>query len=262
MSLNFFQISKSLPFFTLMLLSTFAYPKDVSLYFYGDDDSDEWHGAIQGLKEANAQGKFLKLQYALIAKKNLSEVKTYQPYAVISSLPPNDLSQALRANPEIPFFNLRIMSNDAVTTCAPNLFHIRPHHSALAAAETAWNLNKTMVAKAVLWHHTLKKYAAAQLNKRFEKNANRKMNPASWAGWASVKLFSDVLARNVPTSETTSLSFLKNNLAFDGQKGKNMFFNELNYLEQPLLFIYAEKIIGEVTTSRILPIGSRTPPCK
>jgi hypothetical protein len=243
---------KTLIFFILMLFSAFAYPKEISFYFYGQESSNEWQGALQGLKEANIQGKFLNLKYQLTVKTNLNEIKAHQPVAVISSLPLNELAKAIQANPKIPFFNLQVVSNQDVIACAPNLFHIRPHLSMLLAAEETWNNSNAKFAEATLWHHTFKKYAAAQLNKRYEKATSLKMDSASWAGWASVKLFSDLLARNVSSTEITSLWHLKNSLAFDGQKGKDLFFNNMNYLEQPILLIQDEKIVAEMNANDLL----------
>ena len=256
---NCFKISS---FLMLCFLSALAYSKDLPLYFYGDMSSNEWHGAIQGLLEANVQGKFLQLNYKLIHKTDLDDVKADKPYAVISSLSPVELRQALLANPQIPFLNVGSISEHFSSLCAPNLFHIRPHPSALDAAEAAWKPKDGSGIKAVLWHRSFKKYAAAQLNKRYEKNTDRYMTSESWAGWASVKLFSDTLARNGLESEISAVHFLKNRLAFDGQKGKDLFFDDLNYLAQPLLLISGDKIVGEINTSQILSAESGSSSCK
>ena len=246
----------------LCLLNTLAYSKDLPLYFYGDTSSNEWYGAIQGLQEANAQGKFLQLNYKLIHRTNLDDVKADKPYAVISSLSPAKLRQALVANPQIPFLNVSPIGEHFSSLCAPNLFYIRPHPSSLVTAEAAGKAEGMIEAQAVLWHHSFKKYAAAQLNKRYKKNADRHMNSESWAGWASVKLFSDTIARNGPESEISIVNFLKKSLAFDGQKGKDLFFNSYNYLEQPLLLILDDKIVGEISTSRLLSAERGAFSCK
>ena len=259
---RYFTYLKISSFLILCLLNTLAYSKDLPLYFYGDMSSNEWYGAIQGLKEANAQGKFLQLNYKLIRRTNLDDVKTDKPYAVISSLSPTKLRQALLANPQIPFLNVSSIAEHFSSLCAPNLFHIRPHPSALDAAEAAWKPKDRSKVKAVLWHRSFKTYAAAQLNKRYEKNTDRYMTSESWAGWASVKLFSDTLARNGLESEISAVHFLKNRLAFDGQKGKDLFFDDLNYLAQPLLLISGDKIVGEINTSQILSAESGSSPCK
>ncbi len=257
--LNCFKISS---FVILCFFSALAYSKDLPLYFYGDMPSDEWHGAIQGLLEANTQGKFLQLNYKLIHKTNLDNVKADKPYAVISSLSPAKLRQALLANPQIPFLNVSSMPEHFSSLCAPNLFYIRPHPSSLVAAEADWKAKGRIEAKVVLWHHSFKKYAAAQLNKRYKQNADRRMNAESWAGWASVKLFSDTLARNGPESEISIVNFLKKSLAFDGQKGKDLFFNSYNYLEQPLLVIHDDKIVGEISSSQLLSAESGAFACE
>ena len=259
---HYFTILKTSSFVILCLLSTLAYSKDLPLYFYGDMSSNEWYGAIQGLQEANAQGKFLQLNYKLIHKTKLDDVKADKPYAVISSLSPAKLRQALLANPQIPFLNISSIAEPFSRLCTPNLFYIRPHPSSLVAAEAAWKAEGRIEAKAVLWHHSFKKYAAAQLNKRYKKNTDRRMNSESWSGWASVKLFSDTLARNGPESEISIVNFLKKSLAFDGQKGRDLFFNSYNYLEQPLLVIHDDKIVGEISTSQLLSAESGAFSCK
>jgi ABC transporter substrate binding protein (PQQ-dependent alcohol dehydrogenase system) len=113
-------------------------------------------------------------------------------------------------------------------------------------AETQWQKkNPNSSAKAQAWHHSFKKYAAGQLNTRFTRSSHHKMTDTAWAGWASVKLLSDSVARNQFNDTTSLLKFIKTELAFDGQKGMSLNFRDTGQLRQPLLLIDNGKIAGE-----------------
>jgi hypothetical protein len=71
------------------------------------------------------------------------------------------------------------------------------------------------------------------------------MTDTAWAGWASVKLLSDTIARKQFTDTDNLLKFFKTELAFDGQKGISLNFRDTGQLRQPLLLIENGKIAGE-----------------
>lgn len=53
----------------------------------------------------------------------------------------------------------------------------------------------------------------------------------AWAGWASVKILSDSIARNQFNDNTSLLQFIKTELVFDGQKGLSLNFRDTEQFE-------------------------------
>jgi ABC transporter substrate binding protein (PQQ-dependent alcohol dehydrogenase system) len=98
---------------------------------------------------------------------------------------------------------------------------------------------------ATAWDPRYEKFAARDLNKRFTKAFNTKMDDAAWAGWAAIKMSSDTVAREHITTPVQLLGYLKTKLVFDGQKGVEMSFRPDGQLRQPLLLIDNGKIAGE-----------------
>ena len=70
------------------------------------------------------------------------------------------------------------------------------------------------------------------------------MSELAWAGWASIKIISDTIARSANPDRL--LSTIKNDLKFDGQKGVSMSFRENGQLRQPVLITQNDEVIGEI----------------
>ncbi len=97
--------------------------------------------------------------------------------------------------------------------------------------------NPDMLVEAQGWHEDFVKFAASQLNTRFTRNHQANMDDDAWAGWAAVKMLSDTVARTQSTDSAAILTFLKNDLSFDGQKGDTATFRETGQLRQIVLLI-------------------------
>jgi ABC transporter substrate binding protein (PQQ-dependent alcohol dehydrogenase system) len=95
------------------------------------------------------------------------------------------------------------------------------------------------------WHEDFKKFAASQLNSRFKKAHGVVMDNDAWSGWAAVKLLSDTVARTQSTDATVMLNYLKNDIAFDGQKGAEATFRDTGQLRQLVLLVEDNKIVAE-----------------
>jgi hypothetical protein len=116
--------------------------------------------------------------------------------------------------------------------------------------------------RAQLWHYSFKKYAAAQLNKRFKKTAGKSMSDESWSSWAAVKLFSDVAAKSANPGTLLLNPKETSTLAFDGQKGVDLNFNSELELLQPLLIIDNGTIVSEISIEKINTLRDTNPNCK
>jgi hypothetical protein len=212
---------------------------EVNLSFIGDTDSQAFKGVKQGIDEANVQGVFLGQSYSLTTVPNSS-------IAIFTTVDAKHIAHLSKAYPNKAIFNLTAEDNELRTECFANVLHILPSQAMKKDAEIQWQKkHPNSSAKAQTWHHSFRKYAAGQLNTRFTQSTNHKMTDTAWAGWASVKLLSDSVARSQFNDTTSLLQFIKTELAFDGQKGMSLNFRETGQLRQPLLLIDNGKIAGE-----------------
>ncbi|MFT5706954.1 MAG: hypothetical protein ACI9ES_001243 [Oceanospirillaceae bacterium] len=212
---------------------------EIKLSFIGDTDSQAFRGVKQGIDEANVQGIFLGQSYSLTTVPNSST-------AIFTTANAKHLAHISRTYPNKAIFNLTAEDNELRAKCFTNVLHILPSQAMKKEAEAQWQEKYSgSAAKAQTWHHTFKKYAAGQLNTRFTQSTHHKMTDTAWAGWASVKLLSDSVARNKFNDTTSLLQFIKTELAFDGQKGISLNFRDTGQLRQPLLLIDNGKIAGE-----------------
>lgn len=75
----------------------------------------------------------------------------------------------------------------------------------------------------VAWHHSLRRYGAAQLNDRFRTRTGQGMDENAWYGWMAVKLVLESALRNQPLAKVRT----------DGHKGARLEFRERR-LHQPI----------------------------
>lgn len=229
----------------LLISSTFSasgttkQSNEIKLNFIGDFRSPAFMGLKQGIDEANALGVFIGQKYSLT-----TSVKSTT--AILTTVDAKDIAELSSTYPNKIIFNLTAEENDLRSKCFDNVLHMIPSQAMKEDAETQWQKKETgSSAKAQTWHYTFKKYAAGQLNSRFTQSTDHKMTDTAWAGWASVKLLSDTIARKQFTDTENLLKFFKTELAFDGQKGISLSFRDTGQLRQPLLLIENGKIAGE-----------------
>jgi ABC-type branched-subunit amino acid transport system substrate-binding protein len=130
--------------------------------------------------------------------------------------------------------------------CLPNLLHIAPSASMKADAVAQWQKKKPAApVQARAWHEDYTKFAAGELNNRFRKAYGIAMDDAAWAGWAALKMLSEAVARAQTTAPDRILAYLRNELAFDGQKGVPQTFRDTGQLRQPILLVENGKLVGE-----------------
>jgi hypothetical protein len=220
----------------------------VRMLYVGAATGSARSGVEQGLSEANLQGQFLGQIYALDVRSAAQAADAgTEPYAaVIAAVGDRQLPAIAAAWPGTPVFDIGSSTDAIRADCHANLLHVLPSASMLAAAEAQWRKqNPNGKARAMAWHHTMTKYAAAQLNKRYSKAHGRAMDDGAWAGWAAVRMIADTVARRQTAEPGPLLEFLRNELAFDGQKGSEMSFRDNGQLRQPLLLVEGDAIVGE-----------------
>ncbi len=235
---------------SMMILSQgiWADVLDVHIYYVGPTQGQVWMGVQQGLQEANLQGEFLGQKYTLrpVTKAALFEAKDIN--AVLVAADAKTVLDIAR-NPKlekVPVFNL-IADDDALRlACLPNLLSITPSRKMKQDALAQWQKKHPDTKVQVrVWHESFRKFAASQLNGRFQKTFHVPMGDEAWAGWAAVKLLSDTVARTQHTQPAAMLDYLRHDIAFDGQKGDGATFRETGQLRQIVLIVENNKIVAE-----------------
>lgn len=235
----------------------FAAPAlEVRIAFIGPADGDAHAGAVQGIKEANVQGKFLGLNYQLLTTVEVAAALAAQVVAIVIDGDAGTLPALASAAKGTPLLNVRAEDDSLRGQCIANLLHTIPSQAMRADAVKQWRQKlPDSQAEAHAWHATAELYAGSQLNKRYSDAAGRAMNDQAWAAWAAVKLVSDTVARLRATEPAGLLVALRRDLAFDGQKGVDMSFRDNGQLRQPLLLVEGGKILGEAPVRGIAANG-------
>lgn len=228
--------------------TAFSEVLDVTIHYVGPTEGSVWLGMQQGLDEANLQGEFLGQKYSL-QPITMAEINKLD--SVTAILLAVDVEQALDIAQsskfaDVPVINMVSDSDLLRSACLPNLLSITASQKMKQDA-VAQMLDKHPESKshAQGWHQDFKKFAASQLNSRFKKGQGQIMDDDSWAGWAAVKLLSDTIARTQSTDPVVTLTYLKNDIAFDGQKGAGATFRDTGQLRQLVLLVENNKIVAE-----------------
>ena len=233
-----------------------APPLTVQIAFIGPPASDAHAGADQGIREANAQGKFLGLSYTLVDVPDVSAALAAQVSAIVVADTARDLPALAVQATGTPVLNVSAEDDRLRAHCINNLFHTIPSQTMRADALKQWQQKQAHShAQARAWHNSAELYAGAQLNKRYAEQSGRAMNDQAWAAWAAVKLLADTIARLHSSERAGLLTALHHELAFDGQKGVDMDFRDNGQLRQPLLLIEDNKIVGEAPVRGIVANG-------
>lgn len=219
-----------------------ALAEESTLGFVGDAAGDAFKGAMQGINEANVQGRFLGQTFKLTAADRAATT----PVAVVVDGTESTVLEVAAANPDVAVLNVGASADSLRDTCLANLLHVMPSDAMLADATSQWlTKNPDSAARSRAWHHTFRKYAASQLNIRYKEGAGIQMVDRAWAGWAAAKMISDMRVRYPDADAKELLTRLRTELEFDGQKGARLNFRPNGQLRQPLLLVDNDKIVGE-----------------
>ncbi|MGR8920559.1 MAG: ABC transporter substrate-binding protein [Gammaproteobacteria bacterium] len=230
-----------------------ADPLKLRIAYLGERDADAWRGASQGLAEANAQGRFLGLEYELLGADSEADARALDASAIVADVSAIRLLRLAETVAETPVFNVSAPDDALREACVPNLFHTIPSDAMADDAVQQWQRKRPeSAAEAKAWHPAFRKYAAAQLNQRYQESFGQPMSDPAWAAWAAVKLLSDTAARLKQNNPGVLMSAIGSDLAFDGQKGIPMSFRDTGQLRQPLLLVESGKIVGEAPVRGIV----------
>lgn len=230
----------SLVFALLWPITLLAEVIDVNIYYVGETTGNGWAGVQQGATEANIQGEFLGQKYT-IQPVTLEALKSVDDAtAVIVNLPSKSILEVAQ-DPhfkQISVFNIASDDDALRQACLPNLLNLPVSQKMKQDALAQWEAkNPDVKVTAQGWHPSFRKFAAAQLNKRFTENHQVEMDDLAWAGWAAVKMLSDTVARTQTSDAAAIMDYIEHKLAFDGQKGDGATFRETGQLRQIVLLI-------------------------
>jgi hypothetical protein len=106
-----------------------------------------------------------------------------------------------------------------------------------------------------LWHPSLERFGAEQLNQRYERRWGATMDSDAWAGWIAVKILTESALRAQATASAALLRALTDPKAqFDGHKGRPLRFSvDTRELLQPLYVVARDSSGVERVVSEVMP---------
>ena len=127
------------------------------------------------------------------------------------------------------------------------MYHIAASDAMIAGAKASV-ANVPPSATVELWHRSLERYGAAQLNDRYTARFKRPMTSLAWAGWMAIKVAWEASLRAESIEPADLLAVLqKDETQFDGQKGAPLSFRTWdNQLRQPLYAVVPDSRGGRV----------------
>lgn len=217
----------------------------VRVAFIGNTAGTARAGVEQGIDEANVQGRFLGQNYTLVDATAADLPGDFS--AVIVAADAATVRAVAEAAGRVPVVNILAEDDALRAACLANVVHTIPSAAMRADAERQWaQAHDGAAAAARAWHPDFRKYAASQLNSRYRKAHGQPMDDQAWAGWAAAKMLSDTVARVGVARPGALLDYLRDSLAFDGQKGADLSVRPTGQLRQPMLLVSPDdRILGE-----------------
>lgn len=89
------------------------------------------------------------------------------------------------------------------------------------------------------WHWSYLRHGAPQLNGRFERLNNRRMNSEDWAAWISIKTIIESILRTQKVINSNIIKYIKSSsFQLDGSKGISLNYKDkINQLRQTILLV-------------------------
>lgn len=142
-----------------------------------------------------------------------------------------------------------------VAAATVNERHIHPPaHDSISALATA---RGDSTARVLLWHPSLDRFGADQLNERFRRRFSADMDSDAWAAWAAVKIAVESCLRARARGVAPAAVLEDDAMAFDAHKGAPLRFDrETRRLVQPL---YLETTSGGAAAIREVSPPARDP---
>lgn len=206
------------------------------------DKQSALRGAMLGAQETSRTAELLDQHLDVIIDTASGEasirqaarrlVETDSVFAIAGGFDPAvcETLQDVAASHNVLFFNIGCANDDLRGQgCHRHTFHI-------ASSETMRQHARSEDAPAVLWHPSLFRYGASQLNERFEESVGGAMDGPAWSSWMALKILWESVQRTQTTDARQLIRYLESEDArFDGHKGRSLTFRPWNHqLRQPM----------------------------
>lgn len=131
--------------------------------------------------------------------------------------------------------------------CDRHTFHVAAS-SAMRRDAAALDSTSTGSPDVVMWHESLERFGAGQLNARFRDRFGAGMDSDAWAAWFAVKVAAETALRARTTKPEELVAALERSSArFDGHKGRPLTFRSWDHqLRQPLYILRGGRVPGDV----------------
>lgn len=148
------------------------------------------------------------------------------------------------------FFNVAASDDTLRRSCNGLMYHIAASDAMIASAKSAVGSAEPDV-RIEMWHSTLERYGASQLNDRFKDRFGRAMTSRAWSGWFALKLAWESSLRAHGFGESINGPLMRQSIHFDGHKGAPLNFRPWdNQLRQPLYAVSrksgVERVVAEL----------------
>ena len=226
---------------------------EVRVGYLGPRDTPAERGVQLGIEEANVQGRFTGRSFRL---QHLSELGEVSPAfaAVVAAVPAEVLVEA--AGRGVAVLNIAAADDALRSACHPDLLHVLPSLRMQSDARAQWREKRpTSAASAETWHRDFVRFAARDLNKRYSRRFDERMDGSAWAGWAAVKAVAEAVTRGGEGGAASVARYLRTQLEFDGQKGVALSFRPTGQLRQPLLLVEGGQIVGQAPVRGVSGAG-------
>lgn len=222
-----------------------------------DSDGAVARGVAMGVEEAARTGALMGRGAELRMSASVAAAQALLREGVTALVGGWDLEScrelgALADAAGVPFLNTGCAA-DALrgAECRRAVFHVEAGEAMYAAALAARPAGAANAARAVLWHPSLERFGAGQVNDRFRARwGGAGMDGAAWAGWMAAKVLWEASLRARGTDGAALRAYLeREQTRFDGHKGWPLSFRPGDrQLRQPLYLVDADgmRVLAEV----------------
>jgi hypothetical protein len=115
-------------------------------------------------------------------------------------------------------------------------------------------------ARVVVWHESLERFGAEQLNDRYRAATQRPMSGDAWLGWFAMKVLAEAALRSRSVAPAVLTNYLAR-AAFDGHKGSPLAFDAHRRLQQPLYVLERTRASGAwIVRRELAPVPTPSGP--
>jgi hypothetical protein len=207
------------------------------------------------------------------ARSALADMVGRQHVTVIVVAGDDDVSRELAdqcVSAGVVFINVASRSDDLRRSlCSPFVFQVESSNAMYASAgemgrSSDPGANPSDKSEIVLWHSSLERYGASQLNDRYQASAGTEMTGPAWAAWMAVKVAAEAYFRTGSSAASSLASYLhRESTQFDGHKGAALSFRSWDHeLRQPLYRIQRGPDGSAATTTDVPDLARSTRPAR